>query len=69
MRGKRRKPPGEFKARVALEALVGEKTINEIAARNEVHPSQVTSWKKPLPGNATEFFSDRWAHKVAEEPI
>ncbi len=34
-----------FKAKVALEALKGEKTINEIAARYQVHPTQVTQWR------------------------
>jgi transposase-like protein len=67
MRGKRRKLPGEFKAQVALAALAGEKTINEIAAQYEVHPSQITAWKKQLQENAAEFFSDRRAHKQAED--
>lgn len=36
----------EFKAKVAMEALTGRKTINEIAGIHEVHPNQVTSWKR-----------------------
>jgi transposase-like protein len=67
MRGKRRKLPGEFKAKVALEALAGDKTINEIAAQYEVHPSQITVWKKQLQEAAGEFFSDRRAHKAVED--
>ena len=67
MRGKRRKLPGEFKAKVALAALAGEQTINEIAAQYEVHPSQIAVWKKQLQENAAEFFSDRRAHKQAED--
>ena len=37
----RRRFTGEFKAKVALEALRGDKTIQEIATRHEVHPNQV----------------------------
>ena len=36
----------EFKARVAMEAVAGRQTINEIAKRFEVHPVQVSKWKK-----------------------
>jgi len=35
-----------FKAKVAIEAIKGEKTINEIASIYEVHPTQVRQWKK-----------------------
>ena len=36
----------EFKAKVALEALAGRQTVNEIAGTYEVHPHQVASWKR-----------------------
>ena len=36
----------DFKARVAVEAIKGEKTINEIASLYEVHPNQVSQWKR-----------------------
>ena len=36
----------EFKAKVALEALAGRQTVNEIAGAHEVHPNQVTTWKQ-----------------------
>ena len=42
---KRRRFSAEFKARVALEAARGVKTVNEIAADNELHPVQVSQWK------------------------
>ena len=36
----------EFKAKVALEALAGRQTVNEIAGAYEVHPHQVATWKR-----------------------
>lgn len=43
---KRRQFTGQFKAKVVLEALRGDKTIREIAARHRVHPNQVSTWKR-----------------------
>jgi transposase len=45
---KRRTHSAEFKARVALEALKGIKTINQIAQDEGIHPVQVSTWKKEL---------------------
>ena len=46
----------EFKAKVALEALAGRKTVNEIAGAYEVHPHQVATWKPAIPGLLKSFF-------------
>ena len=48
MRRPRRNHSPAFEARVALEALKGEKTVAEIAKPYEVHPNPVTRWKKEL---------------------
>lgn len=45
-----------MKARVALEALKGQKTIQQIAAEYEVHPTQVSEWKKTLSEGLGEAF-------------
>lgn len=49
---------GDFKARVALEAIKGQRTINEIAHRYSVHPSQVTQWRKQALGHLQDGFSN-----------
>jgi transposase-like protein len=46
---KRMQHSGEFKGPVALEAVKGLKTVSEIACEYEVHPVQVSPWKKDLP--------------------
>ncbi len=45
-----------LKAKVALEAIKGLKTINQIAQENNVHPTQINLWKKELLANAAELF-------------
>ena len=56
MTKKRRTHSPEFKARVALEALKGIKPIHQIAAENEIHPVQVSAWKKELQERMAELF-------------
>jgi transposase-like protein len=52
----RRRFTADFKAKVALEALRGDKTIQEIATRHKVHPNQVSTWKRQaLDGLGTIF--------------
>ena len=46
-----------FKARIALETLKGEKTISEIDSAHQLHPTQVTAWKKQLKTAAPDIFS------------
>lgn len=53
---KRRKFTDEFKAKVALEALRESSTINELATRYEVHPTQITEWKKQALNNLPSLF-------------
>lgn len=53
----RKKFPDEFKAKVALAALRGDKTMAELAAEYEVHVSQVNMWKAVVKDRLAELFS------------
>jgi len=57
MTKKRRKLSAAFKAKVAVIAIQGHKTINEIASEFDVHPNQVSAWKKKLLESATDAFT------------
>lgn len=59
MKSGRRNHSAQFKAKVALEALKGAKTTNELGAIYEVHPTQITKWKKRLVSEAQAIFSDQ----------
>jgi len=56
---KRRKFNAEFKTKVAIEAIRGLKTLNEISSEYEVHPNQVSKWKKQLLTQAPQIFKDQ----------
>jgi transposase-like protein len=56
MMGKRRKHSAEFKAKVAIEAIRGEKTASQIASQYEVHTIQVGKWKKEAMEGISSIF-------------
>jgi transposase-like protein len=59
MQNKRRNHSAAFKAKVALAAAKGEKTIAELASEYQVHPTQITQWKNQLLESLPEIFSRR----------
>ena len=62
----RRKHSIQFKSKVAIEAIKGDYTIQEIAQRYEIHPNMVTLWKKQLLENAASAFDK---NKAANKEI
>ena len=52
----RRNHTPAFKAKVALAAVKGEKTLSELAQLFDVHPNQITQWKAQLEGKASDIF-------------
>ena len=61
---KRRHHSNQFKFKVALEALQGMKTINEIASQYNLHPNQVGQWKKQLLTEGPTVFSQDTARQL-----
>jgi putative transposase len=64
---KRKKYSGQFKFKIALEAVKGQVTINEIASSNNIHPNQVSTWKKQLLVEGPTVFGQQTAKKLQEQ--
>jgi transposase len=65
---KRRKFAPEFKAKVALEALAGEHTMSELAAKHSIHPNLIQQWKRQAQEGLPDLFSGKTsAHHVARD--
>ena len=66
----RRRFTAEFKAKVALEAMQGQRTIAELATRHELHPNLITQWKRQAIEKLARVFDDKGfevqAHRDAE---
>jgi transposase-like protein len=58
MKNKRNNYSAAFKAKVALAAVKGDKTIAELASQHEVHPTQIAQWKKQLLESLPDVFSN-----------
>lgn len=57
MAKKRKSHPAAFKAKVALSAIKGDRTINQVASEHEVHPTLIHAWKKQLLAGAEGLFA------------
>jgi len=55
----RRQHTAEYKAKVALEAAKGQKTLGELASEYGLHPAQISQWKVQLVENAAAVFRER----------
>ncbi len=67
MRRPRRNHRPQFKARVALAAVKGEKTLAELSSQLDVHPNQITQWKSQLLEQAASVFNG--GRSRTEEPV
>ena len=65
----RRNHSPEFKAKVALAAIRGEKTLIELSQQFDVHPNQITSWKAQLEGSAAAVFGPGSGNATAQPAV
>jgi transposase len=68
MRKSRRNHAAGFKAKVALAAVKGDKTLSELAKQFEVHPTQIVEWKQQLVEGAANVFGAAAERGKAAEP-
>ena len=64
---KRKRHSAEFKFKVALEAAKGTKTLSELAQEYQLHPSQISEWKRRLLAEGVSVFSTRNARQQREQ--
>jgi transposase-like protein len=64
---KRKRHSAEFKFKVALEAAKGTKTLSELAQEYQLHPSQISEWKRQLLAEGVSVFSTRNARQQREQ--
>jgi transposase-like protein len=67
MSKKRRHYAASFKFKVALEAVIGMRTISQIASEYEVHPTLVRNWKKQLLEEGAEVFTTKGKREEREQ--
>jgi transposase len=59
----RRRFSGEFKAKVALEAIQGQQTIAELATKYELHPTQIAAWKREAIEKLAQVFGEKGSER------
>ena len=64
--GKRRSFSAQFKAKVALEALVGDQTLAELAAKHHLHPNVIAQWKRQARESLPEVFARKTSSGAAD---
>jgi len=70
MSKERKRFKAEYKAKIAIEAIKETKTINQLAQENNLHPNQISLWKKELVNRAGEIFgSVKDKEKIKNEQL
>lgn len=64
---KRKKHSADFKAKVAMEAIKEQRTVNEIASEYGIHPTQISQWKKEAKEGLSGVFSGEIVRKSEQD--
>jgi len=67
MSSKKKQYGAQFKAKVALEAIRGEKTVSELASQYEIHPIVINEWKRKILEEASQIFKTENQGKEIKE--
>ena len=67
MMNKRKRYSAEFKAKVALDALKEQKTLSELASRFEIHPNQISNWKRQAKEQLPDIFKNGAKEKTKKK--
>lgn len=65
----KRKFSAEFKAKVAIEAIKQQETVSEIAVKYQIHPNQISEWKRQFLENAELVFTEKAPDKKHEKQV
>ena len=69
MKAKRKRHSAAFKAKVGFEALVGLKTVSQLAREYAVHPTQVTQWRATIRDHMPELFEPGQATSADQDEL
>jgi transposase-like protein len=69
MRKERRTFQASFKAKIAIEAIKEQLTVNELAQKHQLHPNQIATWKKEFLAKADTVFDNGKAHQEELESL
>ena len=67
MSNKKKQYGAQFKAKVALEAIRGEKTVSELASQYEIHPIMINGWKRKVLDEGSQIFETEKQGKEIKE--
>lgn len=63
----RKRHTAQFKFQIAIEAVKNDQTVNQLASKHSLHPSQISQWKRQLLDEGATVFSTTTAHQLQQQ--